>query len=146
LKAITGGRLDGRWFDQLAEAGLAETAITAEEVAALAGDRLGGDGGQLVAPVRLVERTVSDAEPAQPVQALVKAPFIGDATHHEMRVRQAGRKKGPRGLDGRVAGLHNLIRYGEVVSQEEVQVRGLLTLGERHERLLSRAAVLPRTP
>src|SRR5262245_49998655 len=71
MKVIAGRRLCVSVIC-LPETGLAQAAVAFEDLAALAADRLRAEGGEFMAPVRLVEGTVRNPEPAQPVHALEK--------------------------------------------------------------------------
>ena len=111
--------------------------IALEELAALAPDRLRADGGEFVAPVRLVEGPVGNPQAAQPVQALEKLAFAGDGADNHVGMSQVSGQKGFGNLDGCVAGLDNLLGNREVVPHEEVKVRRV-ALRELHGWLLSR--------
>ena len=69
MKVIAGRSLFF-WIICLREAGLAQAAITFEDLSALATDRLRADGGKLIATVRFIEGTVRNSAPAQVVKAL----------------------------------------------------------------------------
>jgi hypothetical protein len=86
VKAIT-----ERWrcflVFRLRETGLLQAVVALEDPAALAVDRLRADGGEFVAQVRLVERTVGNPESAQSVDALEKLALASDGADDEMRMR-----------------------------------------------------------
>jgi hypothetical protein len=60
--------------------------------------------------------------------------FIAHATNDEEGMFVLGRKKGPDGLDTGVAGLHNLLRMGEVLADQDIHMGGTGYLVERHEK------------
>ena len=134
MKVIAGCGLCFFNSGQLPETGLAQAPVTAQEAAALAADRLGGDGGELVILVGFMEGTEGQADPAQTIQALVEAVFVGKAADHEVRM---GREKRSGHLDGGVAGLHDLLRERKVAPHKDVHIRRRFALGELHRWLLS---------
>ncbi len=74
MKVIPGRR----WFllvFWLREAGLAQATVALEQLAALTEDWLRADGGEFVAPVRLVKSTVCNPASAQSFHALEKLAF-----------------------------------------------------------------------
>jgi len=71
----------------LRETRLVQAVIALKEVATLAADRLSAEGGEFVAPVRLVERTECNPESAQAVDALEELAFAGDGTGDEVGMR-----------------------------------------------------------
>src|SRR5262245_44827603 len=78
----------GRWLCLLVfclrETGLAQAAIAFEDLAALAVDRLRTDGGEFVAPVRLVKGTAGNPEPVQSVKTLEKRTFVRDGADDQV--------------------------------------------------------------
>lgn len=121
---------------RLAEPGRPQAAIAAEDPAADAADRPGGEGRQLMAAVGLAERPVRHAEPAESLAAAVEVTFVGNAADDEMRVGQGGREEEPCGFDGRVAGLDDLLGVRQVLPHEEVDIRGFVALVKGHGLLL----------
>jgi hypothetical protein len=104
-------------------------------LAVLAPNRFRSDGGKFVAPVRLVESTVRNAESLQPVEALKKLSFAGDGADDDMRVGQFRWKKRLGNLDGGVTRLDDLLRNREISPHEEINVRRVV-LCELHGWLL----------
>jgi hypothetical protein len=127
----------------LGEAGRPQAAVTAEQTALSAGDRPGGQRGQLIAAVGLVKRPVRHAEPAQALEAAVELALVGNAADDQVRMGQVWRKEESCGLDSRVTGLDDLLRVGEVLPHEKVDVEGFLALVELHDILRERETVLP---
>jgi hypothetical protein len=109
--------------------------VTFEETAALAPDRFGAEGGEFAPPVRLVERTVRNPEPAQAVDALPKPALVRHGADDQVGMREVSGEKRFANLDGGVAGLDDLLRNREVVPYEEIDIGGAV-LGEFHGGLL----------
>ena len=86
MKVIAGRR---RWVSVfcLPEAGLAQAAVAFEDLAALTADRLGAEGGEFAAPVRLVKGTECNLESAQSVPALEKLAFAGNSADDQVGMR-----------------------------------------------------------
>jgi hypothetical protein len=95
--------------------------------------RLRGGGGELIAEVGLEERAEADAGRAQAVEPPAEAHFVADATDDEERVLVIGREESPCGFQAGVAGLHHLLRVGQVAADEDVDVGSVVNLVERHE-------------
>ena len=125
----------GRWLCScglsLRESGSSQAAVAFEDLAALAPDWLRAEGGEFVIPVRLAKGVERNPEPAQPVHALDKLAFACDGADDQVRMRQVSGKKRFRNLDGCVAGLDDLLRSGEVVPHEQIDV-GCVVLREFH--------------
>src|SRR5579884_871369 len=119
----------------LRETRLAQAAIALEDLPACGRDRLGTDRGEFVVAVKFVEGAIRNPEPAQAIHALEKLAFAGNGADHQMRVRLVAGEKGFCNLDGCVTGLDDLLRKGEIVPDEEVDVRRL-ALRELHGWLL----------
>jgi hypothetical protein len=119
----------------LRETGLAQAVIAFEDSAALAADRLGAEGGEFAAPVRLVKGSVGNPAPAQSVNALEKLAFAWDSADDQVGMRQVSGKKSLCNLDGCMAGLDDLLRNREVSPHEEVDIRRMV-LREFHRWLL----------
>ena len=98
-------------------------------------DRTRGQGRQLVAAVRFVERPVRDAESAKSLDALVKLTFVGNAADDQMGMREVLWNEGASGFNSRVASLDDLLREGEIMPHEDVEVRRFGNLLELHECL-----------
>jgi hypothetical protein len=98
--------------------------------------RFRGGGGQLAAQVRFVKHPEADSRLVQGVETLAQAGSVADATDDKGRVCGRRRKEGPSGLDGGMAGLHHLLRVGQVTPDEKVDVRTLINLPELHGNLL----------
>jgi hypothetical protein len=94
---------------------------------------LRGGGGELIAEVGLEERAEADAGRAQAVEPTAEAHFVAHATDDEERVLVIGREESPCGFQTGVTGLHHLLRVGQVAADEDVDVRSLINLVERHE-------------
>jgi hypothetical protein len=88
---------------QLAEAGMIQAPVAAEESPCLAGNRAGGECGEFVVSIGLVERSMCDRELAKTVQATKKLAFIGNADDDKVRMRTIGRKKGSASFEDCVA-------------------------------------------
>lgn len=95
---------------------------------------LRGGCGELVAEVGLEERAEADAGRAQAVEAPAEARFIAHATDDEGRVFVVGREECPGGFQAGVTGLHHLLRVAQVAPHEDVDVRFVGNLVERHEK------------
>lgn len=70
----------------LRETRLAQAAVAAEEPAAGAEHRLGGDGRKLIAPVGLVKRPGGHPAPTQPLHALEEPALVGNAADDQVRM------------------------------------------------------------
>jgi hypothetical protein len=66
---------------------LAQAAIAFEDLTAFAANRLGAEGGEFVAPVRLVEGSVRNPQAPQAVDTLKKLAFVWDGADDDMRMR-----------------------------------------------------------
>jgi hypothetical protein len=71
----------------LGETGLVQAVVAFEELTALAADRLRGDGGKFVAPVRLVESTVRNPQSDKAVHTPEKLTFARDGADNDMGMR-----------------------------------------------------------
>jgi hypothetical protein len=116
----------------LPEPGGPQAAVAAEQAATAAEDRPGGQGRQLIAAIGLVKRMVRNAEPAETIDAAIKRTFVRDAADNQMRMRKISGKEETRDLDGRVTGLDDLLRVGQVFSHEEINIRCFVALVEAH--------------
>ena len=110
----------------------AQQRVGPEQKALRAPDGLRGGGGQLSAAVGLVEGAKAHSGPAKGVQAAAQTGFVADATDDEVGVFLPGREESPGGFQRGVTGLHHLLRAGQVAADEDVDVRPVLYLVERH--------------
>jgi hypothetical protein len=92
-----------------------------------------------MAPVGFVEGAAGDPGLSQVLQTLEKLALAGNPTDDQVRMGQVLAEKKSGRFDGRVAGLDDLLRTGEVVPHEDVDVRRFVVLGEFHENLLQSA-------
>ena len=102
-----------------------------------AAQRFTRQGGELVAEVGLEEGAEADAGALQAVAALAETPFVTDAADDKEGVFVLGREEGPDGLDAGVTGLHHLLRVGQVVAGDNVEIGWFRQLQERHDNLPS---------
>ena len=91
----------------------------------------------MVAEVGLGERAEADAGRAQAVEPAAEALLIAHATDDEERVFVIRREKGPCDFQAGMAGLHHLLRVAQIATDEDVDVRSLVNLVERHKNLPS---------
>ena len=95
-------------------------------------DGLRGGGGQLPAEVGLVEGAEAHPGTAKAVEAGAQTDFVADCADDEVGVFLLGREESPGGFQTGVTGLHHLLRVGQVAADEDVDVRPVLYLVERH--------------
>jgi hypothetical protein len=107
----------------------------AEEVTSRTAQRLAGQRGELIAEIGLEEVAEADAGALEPVAAVAQAALVADATDDKEGVVVIGREEGPGGLDAGVTGLHHLLRVGQIVANENVEIGRLGYLQERHDDL-----------
>ena len=106
--------------------------IAPEDAALAAENGLGGDGGELIAQVGLAERPVADAGGAQLAQTLDEPRLIADATDDYRGVFEMGGQKSPGSFEGGMTGLHHLLGVGKVPADQDINVRAVGYLAERH--------------
>ena len=105
-----------------------QAAEAVKRPAALAGQRLGGEGRRLVLPVGFAEQGVADAAAEQEVGRGEQALGGRHATQDQMGVFGVGREELAGGFNARVARLDGDLGRREVRADQDVQVPNL---GER---------------
>ena len=94
---------------------------------------LGGDGRELVTPIGLAEGSVANARVFQLAQTLEEPRLVADATNNHEGVFEMGGKESPGGFKGGMTCLHHLLRVGKVPADQDIDVRVIGYLAERHD-------------
>lgn len=102
-----------------------QTGVSGERPAAVGAERFGRQCGGFVAAVGLAEEAQADAEAVEPVGGREQVALRADAAEDEVGVGSVRAEEAAGGLDGRVRGLHDDLRGGQVPPDEDVQVFNL---------------------
>src|SRR2546422_5688749 len=110
----------GLCFDvgQLPETRLFQATVASEDFALWADNWPGGDGGEFVLSIWFVKCPKRHIQTAQPIKAVKKLAFIGNANDDKMRMRTIGWKKRFADFKNSVARLDDLLGEGQVGPDE----------------------------
>jgi hypothetical protein len=106
--------------------GSAQAGIPAKETATVTGDRLRGNGRQLIAKIGLIERPADDCERMQTRERGMQRELGRNADQHQVRMSRSGRQQRACNFNARMSGLNGLLRRGEILTNENINVRNKL--------------------
>lgn len=100
--------------------------IPAENTATVTGNRLRGDGRELIAQIGLVKRPADNRQRVQTRSDAVQRLLGRNSDQHEVRMSRSGRQQSACNVDTRMSGLNGLLRRREILTNENIHMRKVL--------------------